>query len=408
MGNSISSMKTAFFLALKSIQKGNKVTLILTPLIITVALINLLFMKAMFTGVPISLDGQVKNNIYGNIFIKPESEKAYIGNPKFIQELVNSMPGVVGSSSHFYTSGTITYDKFKDGKNIRKRYPSIMAINPDDEKKVTTINSLLVAGEYLTPLDRDKIVIGVEISGGFGAKAEKDALGVKVGDRVTVNYQNGVSKTYTVKGIYKTGMDGVDGDAFITQKEAEDVFGFSAVGSILVKIQDDSKKDILANKIKSFGIKEKVVPWNQLLDIGSSMKGSFKIIEGILGFVSLVVVAATIFIVIFINIITRKKQIGILKAIGVHENIIICSYVLQICFYVFCGFAIGIGLMYGLIIPYFFRHPLAMGFGNVSLILETPDLISNLIMIFTISLIAGLIPTWQVSKEKILKAIWGI
>lgn len=401
-------MKTTAFLALKSIQKGNKVTLILTPLIITVALINLLFMKAMFTGVPVSLDGQVKDNIYGNIFIKPESEKVFISNPKYVQELINSVPGVIASTSHFYTSGTITYDKFKDGKNIRKRYPSIMAINPDDEKKVTKINKLLVAGEYLSPLDRDKIVVGVEISGGFGAKAEKEALDVNVGDRVTVNYQNGVSKDYTVKGIYKTGMDGVDGDAFITQKEAEDIFQYSAVHSILVRIKDDSKKDLYVKQFKNLGLKEKITPWNQLLDIGSSMKGSFKIIEGILSSVSMIVVAATIFIVIFINIITRKKQIGILKAIGIHENIIIGSYLLQICFYVFCGFALGIGLMYGIIIPYFFRHPLAMGFGNVSLILEIPDLISNLIMIFTISLVAGLIPTWQVSKEKILKAIWGI
>jgi putative ABC transport system permease protein len=401
-------MKTAFFLALKSIQKGNKVTLFLTPLIITVALVNLLFMKAMFTDIPISLDNQVKNNIYGNIFIKPEPEKSFIGNPGYLQDLIKSIPGVVGTASHFYSDGSISYDQFKDGKNIRKLSSQVVAINPDDEKKVTKINKSLVSGEYLSPLDRDKIVIGVEISGGFGAKNEKGSLGVKVGDRVVIDYPNKVSKIYTIKGLYKTGMDGVDNTIYITQRESEDIFKHSAVNSILVKIQDDSKKDIYTKKIKDLGVKEKVAPWNQYLDIGSSMKDSFSIIESILGFVSLVVVASVVFIVIFINIVTRKKHIGILKAIGVHENIIIGSYILQICFYALSGCLIGTGFMYLLIIPYFLKHPLPMGFGDVSLLLKTPDLISTVVSIFIISLIAGLIPAWQVSKEKILKAIWGI
>ena len=53
--------------------------------------------------------------------------------------------------------------------------------------------------------------------------------------------------------------------------------------------------------------------------------------------IGLVVAAVTLFIVIFINAITRRRYIGILKGIGIDERSIEISYVLQSIFYATVG-----------------------------------------------------------------------
>ena len=65
--------------------------------------------------------------------------------------------------------------------------------------------------------------------------------------------------------------------------------------------------------------------------------GKSDIINLIGNIVSLIIAVVVIFIVIFINTVYRRKQIGILKAIGIDRSIIIKSYIFQALFIFFCG-----------------------------------------------------------------------
>ena len=62
------------------------------------------------------------------------------------------------------------------------------------------------------------------------------------------------------------------------------------------------------------------------------MSAVFDIINVISTIVSLVIAVVVIFIVIFINTVYRRKQIGILQAIGIDRSIIIKSYIFQALF----------------------------------------------------------------------------
>jgi putative ABC transport system permease protein len=123
--------------------------------------------------------------------------------------------------------------------------------------------------------------------------------------------------------------------------------------------------------------------------------------------VSLIVVAALVLIIIYINVLNRKKEIGILKAVGITPRSIVLSYAFLSTFYVCLGISAGL-ILYLSLMLYFQMNPVT--FYETMEISPTIDpmlLIQSIATMLTLSVIAGILPAWSVSKESILKAIWG-
>ncbi|WP_332881539.1 FtsX-like permease family protein [Methanosarcina horonobensis] len=68
--------------------------------------------------------------------------------------------------------------------------------------------------------------------------------------------------------------------------------------------------------------------------------------------VGLIVGAALIFIIIYINTLNRKREIGILKAIGISPGSIIISYFFISLFYVISGVGLGLVLFLAVAFTY--------------------------------------------------------
>ncbi len=115
----------------------------------------------------------------------------------------------------------------------------------------------------------------------------------------------------------------------------------------------------------------------------------------------------TIFIVIFINALSRRRQIGILKAIGISSRAIEYAYVVQAAFYTLVGSLIGVVITVYLLVPYFNENPIDFPYGDASLSVSSEGIIIRLITIFSITLIAGFIPAWLIAKQNTLNSILG-
>jgi putative ABC transport system permease protein len=127
----------------------------------------------------------------------------------------------------------------------------------------------------------------------------------------------------------------------------------------------------------------------------------------ILGAIGTVVAGVTIFIIIFVSIVNKRKQIGILKAIGMKESTIILSFVMQAIFYAVIGIIFGVSIILFLIRPFFINNPLDFPVGWVSLKITFNIIrISNISLVIA-ALIGGFIPAFRGTKESILDTIWG-
>ena len=171
-------------------------------------------------------------------------------------------------------------------------------------------------------------------------KDKTDSLGgVTAGDSVLVTFNNGVKRALKVKGILETGSFGVDRNGFVTLKEINQVYGISDTAtSVLVKLSQNGEEERYKKILMEYGIAEKIRTFQEKGQgfVNDAIR-SFEIINAISTMVSLVIAIVVIFIVIFINTINKRRQIGILKAIGINKKIIIYSYIIQVLIIATCG-----------------------------------------------------------------------
>ena len=232
----------------------------------------------------------------------------------------------------------------------------------------------MVSGKFLDESDRDQVIMGREISGGFGASLEVQSLkGAKVGDEITIKYQNGVTRKYKIKGIYATVFPLSDMSLIVTHKEMESVLGLhDRASEILIKTDESYPEQYYIDQLRQAGVElQEIKQWKDFIGLVLGIAQSFDIIKRIILFIGLMVAGVTIFIVIFIATVSRKKQIGIMKAIGMKEQIIVISYIFLALFYALVGIGVGTLILELMIRPYFIAHPLSFPMGLVSLNIST-------------------------------------
>ena len=119
------------------------------------------------------------------------------------------------------------------------------------------------------------------------------------------------------------------------------------------------------------------------------------------------IIKKLIFIIIFINALSRRRQIGILKGIGIDRRVIEIAYVLQAAFYALLGAGLGVLVTYGFLLGYFERNPINFPFSDGILVAEPLGTFYRFVILFIITLFAGFIPAWLIVKQNTLNSILG-
>jgi putative ABC transport system permease protein len=412
MGN----IKTAFFLAYKSVLRGSRWTLVLIILVTSLSFSNLILTPALLSGVTSALNQQQIDTLFGNIVIDPPSNRYYLTHISQIEAKLNQIPEISGAAPHLNNTAFFEYnwqhtispqDKGQTGNW------SVIGINPEKENQVTTIHESMIEGSYLERDDLDKIILGVEVAGGDQSSSLPSSTlgGVKVGDKVRLTYLNSIRREYIVKGLFKAREGGANNLAFVSDKEMISVLGSAiskdTANQILVRTKPGVDENLLIADLKTLDINGQIRSWE---DYGSGVGGivsSFGVITSIIGAIGLIVAGVVMFIVIYINVSSRKRQIGILRAIGVNRGVVMLAYLLQALLYAGLGIIFG-GLILGYgIKPYFDTHPIDLPIGLISLVIDPSSIINAILWLIVAGILAGIIPVLHITNESIIKSIWG-
>jgi putative ABC transport system permease protein len=394
MGN----LKLALFLAFKSIIKGNRWAFILIILVMSLSFANLLLTPSILSGVTNTLNEQQIDTLYGNIVIDPLLTEYYLSNASRIEKKIEQIPGITGVATHLNNSAFIEFQWKEKDSPSDKGYSgtwSVIGIDPDREVNVTTIHEHIIQGSYLDSDDRDKIILGVEIAGGDVAQTAEflTLQGVAVGDEVRLTYPNGVRLAF----VTKTEMTSVMGRTVYDDRASQ----------ILVRTSQDVTESQIIREINSLDIDAEVRSWSEYGGAMGGIVSSFDVVASLIGTIGLVVAGIVMFIVIYINVINKRRQIGILRAIGIKRDVIVGSYLTQAIFYAVLGIVFG-GLIFGYgILPYFEHYPLDLALGQVSLAVRALTISSAVLGMLVAAVLAGLIPVMSITKQRIIQAIWG-
>jgi putative ABC transport system permease protein len=87
----------------------------------------------------------------------------------------------------------------------------------------------MIAGSYLGEGDVGEVIIGKPVAGDASIRQEDEFQpslgGVRVGDSITIEYGNGYTKDYRVKGIFFTGWNQADSTVYVSWTDMEQVEG---------------------------------------------------------------------------------------------------------------------------------------------------------------------------------------
>jgi putative ABC transport system permease protein len=411
--NLLKSLKVALFLAFKGIVRANIGVTVLTVLILVLVALNLMFVPGLINGIVISANDKLINTYSSHLVIEAQGLKDQGYKITHVKNLMAAIESINGVEAAAARNSVGTNISLKDKSNEERKINCMSyGITPEQEMKVFEVSDWLVEGSYLDDRDRDKILLGIQLAGADLSDVELYSHSLRhahAGDKVTVTYNNGFVKQYTVKGIFRTGFIQTDLQAFITQLEYESIVPgtHDSATELHVRLEKNADPVEVMRRIAMFNSDVDFQTWQENAGIVNSMTTSFQLINSILDIVNALVAGITIFIVTYVDVINKRRQIGIQRAIGIKNNAIIFAYLIRALCYVIVGLIIARVLFRWVIMPFEASHPFYFPFGAVYLSLEMPLLIRTSALLLVVSLVAALIPVLLITRIKILDAIWG-
>jgi ABC-type lipoprotein release transport system permease subunit len=405
------------FLAIRQIKRASYTTTGLIIFVMTLTFLNLVVVSGILVGLIEGSTETYRERYTGDIIISNLKEKTFIDQSPSIIQLAKNLPWTESVTARYSEGGTV-----EAGYKTRLRQTDLpneagavfTGINPGEEDAVTGLSELVEEGSYLRPDDYDQVLLGYQMLRKYlpidspGLQLLDD---VDVGDKVRITI-NGTVREVTVKGIVHGKVDEIGRRVFFVDSQLRNLIGRSDfnVDEIAIRLKPGTDPVVAKEALIKSGVDKfaKVQTWEDaqpkfLKDIIDT----FALLGNMVGSIGLVVASITIFIVIFINAITRRKYIGILKGIGIDGKAIEVAYVIQSLFYALTGTALGMAIVFIILKPYFAAHPINFPFSDGILVATWSGSLIRAGFLFVATLIAGYIPAKLVVRQNTLDSILG-
>lgn len=411
------TLRIGLLLGFRQIQRASTWTTLLIIFVMMFTFLNLIAVSGVLVGLIVGAERAVRENAIGDLLITPKDGEDHVLNTQSLLRELLIYPEVVAYSVRHGGAGELEAN-YKERRDLRGEADTanvkVTGIDVEAEDNMTSLSANVVEGEYLNPNEDGYILIGAyylsqyaELYGDIFETVED----VHPGDTVRLT-AGGISKEFTVKGILQSKVDEINLNTYIPEREFRRLFSrvdqnADVIAVRLLKPESNAAiKDSLVRsgldsyaKIRTF---EEGTP-KFLADI----KNTFNLLGTFIGSIGIVVASITIFIIIFVNAISRRRHIGILKGIGINERAIEIAYVLQAAFYALIGSAIGAILTYAVLIPYFDANPIHFPFSDGVLVADPLSTFYKFITLFVTTLIAGFLPAWLITRQNTLNSILG-
>ncbi|MFT5849606.1 MAG: putative ABC transport system permease protein [Patiriisocius sp.] len=411
------SIRIGLLLGLRQIQRASIWTTILIIFVMMLTFLNLIAVSGVLVGLIEGSERAVQKNSLGDIVLSVKDDEDRILETQTVIQTLDTFPEIVQYSVRYKGSAELeaNYKERRDLSGDRDIVAAIVTgIDPVKEEAMTQLSSTLIEGEFLDPAEEGHILIGAyfikRYAQQFGDVFES-LEEVYPGDTVRLSVGD-VSKEFIVKGIIQSKVDEVNLNTYIPEHEFRRIFGRLDRNAdvIVTRLEPGADPIKVKTAILNAGIDDlaKVQTFQEslpkfLIDI----KNTFNLLGTMIGSIGLVVASITIFIIIFINALSRRRHIGILKGIGITRQAIELAYVLQAAFYALSGSILGALLTYGVLIPYFDKNPINFPFSDGILVADPEETFIKFVILFVITLVAGFIPAWMIARQNTLNSILG-
>jgi len=325
-----------------------------------------------------------------------------IENPDQAAGQIASMGPVEAATPRLYASGFVTARNESAGVRV-------VGIDPLSEASSPYRKGLL-EGEFLTPDDREGLLIGGPLA---------NRLGLSAGDQVSlsVNTSGGDvgEQMFTVRGIYSTKTNSYDSlTVFLPLAKAQAITGAeNRASTIFVLLKDTAQTGAVVAALQAPGYE--VLTWQ---DLNKLLLQTEELSTSYMAYFYLIVLAIAATVIIntqMMSVYERTREIGILSAIGMRGRKLLAIFLTETGLLAVGGIILGL-IVGGAFIAYFtrFGFPLDISsFGVTGILfsdkiytqLTVKDAVQLTLMSFIITLLAGLYPAVIASRMEPVVAL---
>jgi ABC-type lipoprotein release transport system permease subunit len=313
-----------------------------------------------------------------------------------------ALPGVQIATPELWASGILgTGD---EGAGVR-----VVGMDPLSEAHAPVRESI-ISGEFLTPDDREGILIGHQLA---------KSLGVTAGQRVNLLINTADEEPdeaiFTIRGLYNTDVPSYDATTvFMPLSKAQ---AFARTGErasaifVLLSRQEDADAVAAALNAPQFN----VLTWRELNEVVLSAVESSMGIMYLMYLVVLAVVAVVIANTLLMAVFERTREMGILAALGMKGRQILTMFLLEATTLAVVGILLGLllgslGVLY-LATEGYHVGDMAESFSGFAISstiyarFDTPTVAGLCAAELVITLLAALYPAWFAARMEPIEAL---
>lgn len=410
-------LRIGLFLGLRQIQKANAWATVLIVVIVLFTFLNLVTLSGILIGIVDGATNEIRQQALSDVVITPlgdnvEIEESY----KLISELKNF--DEIEAFSPRYIESAVIEANYKERRDLSEDpdiiVNNIIGLNVEAEKQTTDLSTLVVEGSFLKEDEIGYVVLGKHNVDRYADEYETvfDSLkNIYPGSKVLIT-SGAQTREFTVKGIIASKVDMVSIGVYMTELDFRRMFNRvnHNVNQIVVKISPGYTGVVVRDRLRNAGLSE-LAEINDFEEVEPKfvvdVRNTFTLLGLIVGITGIIVASITIFIIIFINALSRRQQIGILKAVGITRKTIEYAYITQAFIYAAVGSTLGILITQFILVPYLLQNPIDFPFSDVSLSVSLTGMIYKGIVLTAVACIAGFVPVWIIARKNTLDSILG-
>ncbi len=247
-----------------------------------------------------------------------------------VEQVIETIPGVTGVSLNILGTGLVS-------RGQQTLPVTLKGVEPARLSAIAPIDQTIVAGE--PRLGLNDVLIGRKLA---------TDLGIGVGQPIFIASDQGRERTLTVRGLYSTGVESLDGRlAYVNLDTARVMFDLpDGITEIEIKLADIySAREIARQLADTTGLEASAwMDKNQRLREALEGQGSS---GSIIKFFTLITIVVGVASALLLTTFRRRPEIGIMRSFGISQNFVLSVFIIQGALIGVIGSLVGCALGWG-------------------------------------------------------------
>lgn len=341
-------------------------------------------------------------------FLKERSPSAVVREPEKVIQSMREENNITAFSRRVEADGLLSTAENTMGVLL-------LGVDPQEEKGYSRLDEVVKEGRYLTPEDKNSILIGSRL-------AEK--LKLSVGDKVVAMVQdsqgNMSAEAFRVQGIIHTGVDSFDSLlAVVPMKTAQSLLAIDGFSTVVARIKNQALLERTQNTLvqKLTGSGNEIGTWKEVVPLLEQLITWSRYIMGIMMSIFFAIVLFGVMNTLLMSVLERTREFGMMMALGTKRYQVVLMVLLESLFLGVLGVALGDLLGWGVVqlfghfglnLSSFGKGALEQFPGMQSVIYTRvgfQEVFTPSVVIFLFALLAGLYPGWKAASIEPAKTL---